>query len=123
MPKNFYIELAENRSGANIQLLLQAAKMKPKSVRETTSNHDGVIFTDLLISRIWEKETAGDNCVCPAVLSGRSHKSWDELSDEQRRVFAARLADWLNETRSDLFEADAVIPGRDFPDVRLICDD
>ena len=107
MANNFVITVDDTTESA-VQDALKRSGINCIEARESTAIHDGYALTELMIAGTWNYETGYDRCENPEG-SNCGHRSWQELSEEQKTLFASRLATFLNVCRVEELEADILL--------------
>ena len=113
MASNFMITVDDTTESA-VQDALKRSGINCTEARESTAIHDGYALTELMIASTWNYETGYERCEEPQG-SNCGHRSWQQLSEEQKHLFASRLAGFLNICRIEELEADLLL--RDTPEM------
>ena len=107
MANNFLITVDDTTESA-VQDALKRSSINCIEARESTAIHDGYALTEAMIASTWNYETGHERCENPQG-SNCGHRSWQELSEEQKTLFASRLATFLNICRVEELEADLLL--------------
>ena len=113
MANNFVITVEDSTESA-VQDALKRSGINCMEARESTAIHDGYALTELMIAATWNYETGYERCESTEG-SNCGHRSWQELSEEQKNLFTSRLAGFLNICRVEELEADLLL--KDAPEM------
>ena len=113
MANNFVITVEDSTESA-VQDALKRSGINCMEARESTAIHDGYALTELMIAATWNYETGYERCEEPQG-SNCGHRSWQQLSEEQKNLFTSRLAGFLNICRVEELEADLLL--KDAPEM------
>ena len=118
-----YLELKQPRSPEEIARILESRDAQVTEARAMTALQRGYALTDTLAHGIWQNETGADGCRgrCPP---DRSHRHWEQLTEEQRTRFIENLSRFLDNCRSEELMLDLLMEGdEEFENVALPGDD
>ena len=99
--QNFHIRLEDPIGQQALRRALNAAGIVA-IVTPASHERNGVILTDLLAYITWESQTENYNCdgSCREV-GNPPHRTYHELSAEQRDRFLNKVIDYMNHARSE----------------------
>ena len=106
MRERYYIEVdADQRVDGKEEVAsaLRAAGFTLETIEETGQECNGAIYTEEALREIWWLESGLEYCASLVVKGKPPHREWEELTDEQRTYFIAKMTEWAGDQRYDQF--------------------